>query len=205
MLRGVIVGIIVGILLVIFGIYFYFSGGYAPVATKAPEMPFEHKLAHLAQHAYLDKQPHMNPPMPADDPNMLAGAKVYKDHCAVCHGLPGEPKTPIAEGMFPPPPQLFRGTGVTDDEPWETYWKVYSGIRMTGMPAFGDHLGENKTWQVSLLLKNADKISAAVKAELASPAEENHDHTSTPTPAPTMQTAPGGTQPAPATPPPATH
>jgi thiosulfate dehydrogenase len=168
MLKGVIVGIVVGILLVIFGIYFYFSGGHAPVATKGPEMPFEHKLAHMAQDAYLDKLPHPNPAVPADEANFLAGAKVYKENCAVCHGLPGEPKTAIADGMFPSPPQLFRGTGVTDDEPWETYWKVSGGIRMTGMPGFAEHLGETKMWQVSVLLKNADKISPAVKAELAS-------------------------------------
>jgi thiosulfate dehydrogenase len=168
MLKGVIVGIVVGILLVIFGIYFYFSGGHAPVATKGPEMPFEHKLAHMAQDAYLDKLPHANPAVPADEANFLAGAKVYKENCAVCHGLPGEPKTAIADGMFPSPPQLFRGTGVTDDEPWETYWKVSGGIRMTGMPGFAEHLGETKMWQVSVLLKNADKISPAVKAELAS-------------------------------------
>jgi thiosulfate dehydrogenase len=201
MLKGVIIGIVVGILLVIFGIYFYFAGGHAPVTTKAPEMPFEHKLAHMAQHAYLDKQPHLNPPMPADDTNLIAGAKVYKDHCAICHGLPGEPKSPVAEGMFPPPPQLFRGTGVTDDEPWETYWTVYGGIRMTGMPGFGEHLGETKTWQVSLLLKNADKISAAVKAELASLPEASHDHMSA---APPTQAAPASQPPTPA-PTPATH
>jgi mono/diheme cytochrome c family protein len=205
MLRGVIVGIVVGVLLVIFGIYFYFAGGHAPVTTKSPEMPFEHKLAHMAQHAYLDKQPHLNPPVPPDDTNLIAGADVYKDHCAVCHGLPGLPKNPIAEGMFPEPPQLFRGTGVTDDEPWETYWKVYGGIRMTGMPGFGDHLGETKTWQVSLLLKNADKISPAVKAALLSPAEANHDHGPSSAPVPTSQTPPATAPAAPASTAPATH
>ncbi len=170
MLRGVILGIVLGILLVIFGVYFYFAGGHAPVATKAPEMPFEHKLAHMAQDAYLDKLPHPKPGVPEDEANFLAGAKVYKENCAVCHGLPGEPKTAIADGMFPAPPQLFRGTGVTDDEAWETYWKVSGGIRMTGMPGFAEHLGETKMWQVSVLLKNADKISPAVKGALASDA-----------------------------------
>jgi thiosulfate dehydrogenase len=168
MLRGVILGIVLGVLLVVFGVYFYFAGGHAPVATKAPEMPFEHKLAHMAQDAYLDKLPHPKPGVTEDEANFLAGAKVYKENCAVCHGLPGEPKTAIADGMFPTPPQLFRGTGVTDDEAWETYWKVSGGIRMTGMPGFAEHLGETKMWQVSVLLKNADKISPAVKAALAS-------------------------------------
>ncbi len=105
--------------------------------------------------------------MAEDEPNFLAGAKVYKDHCAVCHGLPGEPKTVIAAGMFPKPPQLFQGMGVTDDEAWETYWKVANGIRMTGMPGFKERLSEKQMWQVSVLVKNADKIPPSVKAELA--------------------------------------
>src|SRR5258708_29287543 len=49
----------------------------------------------------------------------ISGAKVYKEQCAVCHGLPGEPKGAIQMGMYPAPPQLFHGTGVTDDDAWE--------------------------------------------------------------------------------------
>jgi thiosulfate dehydrogenase len=185
MLKGLLVGIVLGILLVFVGGYLYFASGQAPVATKAPEMLFERKLAHVALHAYLDRQPHPNSPVPEDEKNFLEGAKVYKENCAVCHGLPGEPKTVIANGMFPPPPQLFKGTGVTDDEVWETYWKVYGGMRMTGMPGFSDHLGETKMWQVSVLLKNADKISPAVKAELAvEPATAPAPAAPAPTPAP---------------------
>ena len=196
MLKGIVVGIAAGVLLVILGVYLYFSGGHAPVATKAPEMPFEHKLAHMAQHAYLDKLPHPQPAVPENEANILAGAKVYKEHCAVCHGLPGEPKTAIADGMFPAPPQLFRGTGVTDDEAWETYWKVSGGMRMSGMPGFADHLGETKMWQVSILLKNADKISPGVKAELTS------DLTATVVPAssPAQSAPPGSAAAAPVTP-----
>jgi thiosulfate dehydrogenase len=198
MLKGIIIGVVLGILLLVFGVYFYFSGGHAPVATKAPEMPFEHKLAHIAQDAYLDKLPHPKPPIPEDEANFLAGAKVYKEHCAVCHGLPGEPKTAIADGMFPSPPQLFRGTGVTDDEAWETYWKVSGGIRMTGMPGFADHLGETKMWQVSVLVKNADKISPAVKAELAA---ENPAPSAPPAaPAGASSAPPPASTPAPAAP-----
>lgn len=75
--------------------------------------------------------------------------------------------TMIASGMFPKPPQLFKGVGVTDDEAWETYWKVANGIRMTGMPGFKERLGETKVWQVSLLLKNADKLPPSVTGDLA--------------------------------------
>jgi thiosulfate dehydrogenase len=197
MLKGLLVGIVLGVLLVVVGLYFYFSTGQAPVSTKSPEMPFERHFAHMALDAYLDKKPHPNPPVPADETNFLAGAKVYADDCAVCHGFPGEPKTAIAEGMAPAPPQLFHGVGVTDDEVWETYWKVNGGIRMTGMPGFADRLSETQMWQVSLLVKNADKISPAVKAQLSSTPG------ATAPPNTMMQTAPSN--PPATTPAPATH
>lgn len=167
MVKGIVLGVLLGFVLVFLGVYFYFSTGQAPVAVSAPEMPLESKFARMALHAYMDKQPHLNPSVPEDEKNFLEGARVYKEHCAVCHGLPGEPKTMIADGLFPKPPQLFKGVGVTDDEAWETYWKVANGIRMTGMPGFKDRLGETKMWQVSVLLKDADKLPASVKTELA--------------------------------------
>ena len=55
---------------------------------------------------------------------------------------------------------------MTDDDAWESYWKVEGGIRMTGMPGFKGQLNEAQIWQVAVLVKNADKISPAVKAEL---------------------------------------
>lgn len=168
MARGLILGIVLGILLVMLGGYLYFATGQAPVAVNAPPMPMEQKFAHMGLDAYLAKLPHPDPAVPADETNFLAGAQVYTQNCAVCHGLPGEPKSNIAQGMFPKPPKLLDGTGVTDDEPWETYWKVENGIRMSGMPGFQGRLSETQIWQVSVLVKNADKISPAVKSALLS-------------------------------------
>ena len=166
MFKGLVLGIVIGIVLLVGCMYLYFSLGYAPVATAAHPMPFERKMAKLALHAYLDKMQHPQPLVPADEGNLIAGAKVYKEQCAPCHGLPGEPKSAISQGMFPKPPELFHGTGVTDDEPWETYWKVENGIRMTGMPGFKGQVGEKEIWQVTMLVKNADKITEPVKKEL---------------------------------------
>jgi mono/diheme cytochrome c family protein len=167
MLKGLILGILLGILLVAGGVYYYFSSGHAPVATSAPPIPFEKKLASVGLHAYLDKLPHPAPQVAADEANVMAGAKIYKEQCATCHGLPNEPKTAVAQGMYPAPPQLFKGTGVTDDEEWESYWKVENGIRLTGMPGFKGSLTEEQIWRVIVLVKNADKIPESVKKELA--------------------------------------
>jgi len=166
-MKKFLAGLILGVVLVLAAVYFYFSTGMAPVATAAPPMPFEKTFARMALHARLDKEMPKTVPITADEAALTAGAQVYKDHCAVCHGLPGQVQTAIASGMFPKPPKLMEGTGVTDDPPGETYWKVAGGIRMTGMPGFDKALSTTQMWQVSLLCANADKLPAGVKQSLA--------------------------------------
>jgi len=176
-MRKFLIGLILGLIAVPAGVYFYFSAGIAPVATAAPPMPFEKTLAKMAQHARMDKEMPKSVPISADEAAYVAGAQTYKDHCAVCHGLPGQAQTAIAQGMFPKPPKLMEGTGVTDDPPGESYWKVAGGIRMTGMPAFEKTLSTTQMWQVSLLVANADKLPKAARDIL----------TSVPSPAPAAQ------------------
>jgi thiosulfate dehydrogenase len=89
----------------------------------------------------------------------------------MCHGLPAHTDYATAKGMFPKPPQLFKGHGVTDDPVGETFWKVANGIRLTGMPAYTGSLSDNEIWQVSLMLANADKLSQQVRATLMQPLE----------------------------------
>lgn len=161
-----LVGLIVGLIVIPVGVYMYFSSGTAPVATSSAPMPFEKMLAGMALHARLRKEMPKAPPIPADEAAFVAGAQVYKDHCAVCHGLPAQPLSAIAQGMFPKPPKLMEGKGVTDDAPEESYWKVAGGIRMTGMPGFEKSLSSTQMWQVSLLVANADKLPKSAKDAL---------------------------------------
>lgn len=100
----------------------------------------------------------------------MAGAQIYKEHCAVCHGLPLQPQTAIAKGMYPKPPKLLEGTGVSDDPAGETYWKVAGGIRLTGMPGFDKTLSTSQMWQVSVLLANSDKLPKVVTDSLTATA-----------------------------------
>jgi mono/diheme cytochrome c family protein len=170
LLAGFVLGVLATLLLAGVTVYSYFARGMAPVATSAPPMPFEKRLARMALHARLEREMPGEAPIPADEANLQAGARVYVQHCAVCHGLPGGSQTAIAQGEFPKPPHLFRGKGVTDDPPGESYWKVAKGIRLTGMPGFEKSLPANEIWQVALLVANADKLPPSVGAVLASPA-----------------------------------
>lgn len=168
-MKGFAFGVVVTMLVVVTAVYVYFATGMAPVATSASPMPFEKNFARMALHTRVEKEMPTQVPVPADEPNLVAGAHVYVEQCAVCHGVPGKDQTAIAKGEFPRPPHLFRGKGVTDDEPGETYWKVANGIRLTGMPGFNQQLSTTDMWQVSLLLAHADKLPDAAKAILAEP------------------------------------
>src|SRR5579863_4362715 len=149
MIKGLVIGCFLTVVILAGGVYYYFSSGMAPVATADPAMPFEKKLASMALDAHIERQQIAQSPVAADESTFLAGATVYKQHCAVCHGLPGQPPADYATTMFPKPPQLFRGKGVTDDPASESYWKVANGIRLTGMPGYLSSLSETEMWQVS--------------------------------------------------------
>ncbi len=139
------------------------------MATAAHPMPFEKTLANDALHARIEKEMPKTVPISVNEETFLAGAQLYRTHCEVCHGGTSGDQSAIAKGMFPKPPKLLQGTGVTDDPPGETYWKVANGIRMTGMPSFHGPLSDAQMWQVSLLLANADKLPESAKQVLNAP------------------------------------
>jgi thiosulfate dehydrogenase len=163
-MKNFLFGFIFCLVLLCLGVFLYFRLGIAPVATSAASMPFERTLAGMALNARISKEMPPQAPIQADEANMVAGARIYREQCSDCHGLSGQPETAIAKGMFPHPPQLFTGHGVTDDPPGETYWKAANGIRLTGMPGFVGSLTDTQIWQVSLMLANSDKMSPAAKA-----------------------------------------
>jgi thiosulfate dehydrogenase len=170
-LKTFIIGLMMGLAIPPLAIYTYFASGLAPAAASAPPIPFEKVLAKKALHSRIDKEMPRTILIAADEANYAAGAEIYRKNCAVCHGLPGRPATAIAQGMYPKPPQLLDGKGVTDDPAGESYWKVAKGIRLTGMPGFQETLSQEQMWQVSILLADANKLPKAVQDNLwAAPA-----------------------------------
>lgn len=181
-MKAFLAGLILGLAVFPVLAFCYFATGKAPAATTAPPMPFEKMLAHSALDYHIKSEMPRTVPIPADESNYLAGAQVYHDHCEVCHANPQGKQTAIAQGMFPKPPKLLVGKGVTDDEPGESYWKVANGIRLTGMPGFGKSLSETQMWQVSLLLANADKLPDSVRQALSAGQPQSPNPQPGPTP-----------------------
>ena len=166
-MKKFLIGVAVGVIVVPLAIYVYFACGMAPVATAAQEMPFEGMLAKKALRVRREREMPRSVPIATDESNYAAGAHIYREHCAVCHGLPKQAQTAIAKGMYPKPPALLEGKGVTDDPAGETYWKVAGGIRMTGMPGFQQTLSSTEMWQVSILLAHADSLPQKIQDSLS--------------------------------------
>ena len=71
--------------------------------------------------------------------------------------------------MYPAPPLLLTGKGVTDDPVGVTHWVIQNGIRMTGMPSFDKAFSDQELWQISLLLSRAHDLPPAVQDLLKQP------------------------------------
>jgi mono/diheme cytochrome c family protein len=161
MLR-ILFGMILAILLGVAGIGAWCYFGQPPVAVADPPIPHEREIADFPLYARIDREQIAKPPVEVDEASLTAGAHIYREQCADCHGFHKKPSS-FGPHMYPAAPQLWEKhenssvVGVSDDPPGETYWKVANGIRLTGMPAYKNVLTDTEMWDVSLLLANADK------------------------------------------------
>jgi mono/diheme cytochrome c family protein len=107
----------------------------------------------------------------------------FADHCASCHGNDGRGRTELGQNLYPRAPdmRLPDTQRLTDGE---LYWVIENGIRLTGMPAWGDGTGNDAgTWKLVHFIRHLDELTPEQLAEMASlnprsPAEieeERHD------------------------------
>jgi thiosulfate dehydrogenase len=135
-------------------------------------IPLENLLAGAAIDAKIAREAPTQAALPPSEENLLAGAKIYREQCVECHGLPGAPRSILSKGMFPDPPQFFEHPLMGNDPVGQNYWVVANGIRLSGMPGYRGSLTEEQMWQVSQFLSNRAKLPENVNFVLVAPASE---------------------------------
>lgn len=158
MLKGIVIGALGAVVAGFAAFYLVAVTGRIPANADAKPPALEKWIAHKALDAAILREAPRGPnPVALTDANLIAGIKLYAADCAVCHGAADGAPSAIGRGLYQKAPQLAK-YGVEDDDEGDTYWKLYHGIRMTGMPAFRESLSENELWQIALFLKNMDSL-----------------------------------------------
>jgi mono/diheme cytochrome c family protein len=179
-MKNFILGFIVALLVAGCGLYFYVKGGFISFdADQRPSEFEEHTAMDAVDAATNRRAPHtMSNPLPESEENIVAGTKLYVNHCAGCHGTPSNPDAQFAHSFYPEAPSFFKDA--PDMAPNQNFYIIQHGIRWTGMPAWNNTLNDTETWQLVMFLSNIEKLPPAATKELApyssaAPAEKSED------------------------------
>jgi mono/diheme cytochrome c family protein len=165
MLKGAFGRIALTIVLALICGFVLVESGLIPANADATPSWMETWMASTSLDATLGRvAPKERNPVSLTDQNLLDGVHLFAQNCAVCHGSAKGDKSasPIAKGLYQKPPQ-FATDGVEDDPEGDSFWKIKHGIRLTGMPSFGDSLKDREIWTLALFLKHMDKLPPSVQ------------------------------------------
>ncbi|HKN36751.1 MAG TPA: cytochrome c [Terriglobales bacterium] len=180
-MRNFIVGVITTlVVLILLGLGMAMLG-FIPTNADASPGKFESWLASGAMDTSMERHaPRMNNPVPATDANLIDGMKLYTMNCALCHGALDKKRSPLERGFYPPPPQLVLEP--LDDPEWHIFYAIRTGVRYTGMPAWGKVLSEQDIWKVTAFLSRVEKLPPGAKdywqksfAVTPEPSGESHE------------------------------
>lgn len=99
-------------------------------------------------------------------PETLSEARAhFADHCATCHANNGSGQTTIGQNMYPKPPdmRLAQTQQLTDGE---IYSIIHNGIRLTGMPAWGEAGKDEDSWKLVLFIRHLPQLTAEEVREM---------------------------------------
>ncbi len=97
----------------------------------------------------------------ADSAEAVAGGRAhFADHCASCHGNDGRGKTEIGQNLYPKAPDMWeKDTQSLSDG--ELFYTIKNGVRLTGMPAWGEDTPEDDTasWHLVSFIRHLPWIT----------------------------------------------
>jgi len=96
------------------------------------------------------------------------GARHYRVMCETCHGGPDAAPSGIGKGLRPAPPDLARTAGAMPTE--RIFWIVKHGIKMTGMPAWGETHDDRALWAIVAFVKRLPALSPEQYRAMGRPA-----------------------------------
>ena len=112
------------------------------------------------------KATHMRNPIPNTPQNVAEARAHWADHCAICHANNGSGNTTIGQNLYPKAPdmKLPATQNMTDGE---LYYTIQNGIRLTGMPAWGQAVDNDQdTWKLVHFIRHLPQLTAEEEREM---------------------------------------
>ena len=131
--------------------------------SARPEPSSIEKRAALFMRSWLTPSTYKGLKNPVSDTqeNFIAAREHFADHCATCHGNDGSGDTEIGKSLYPKAPdmRLSRTQQLSDGE---MFYFIENGVRLTGMPAWGNGTpeGERSSWQLVNFIRRMPKLTA---------------------------------------------
>jgi mono/diheme cytochrome c family protein len=99
-------------------------------------------------------------PLPASQEVIAAGRAHFADHCAYCHANDGKGQTSIGQAMYPKVPDMTLPDTQSQGD-GELFATIENGIRLTGMPAWGDGTADSAagTWALVHFIRHLPQIT----------------------------------------------
>lgn len=165
-MKGFLLGVLVTLAVIIAVGIFLLETGRVDMRADNPPSDMEMRFAMSAMDANVDRNaPKITNPLQPTNETLIAGATIYADRCALCHGDPVRPKSPLADTFNPPPPQFM--TDAADMPENQNYYITLHGVRWTGMPGWKSVLKDQEIWQVVTFLSHMNNLSPEVKSVFA--------------------------------------
>jgi mono/diheme cytochrome c family protein len=170
--KNFILGILCGFAILAAAGYFLLERGYIDFGADRAPSSTEAAIAMHAVDAWTARNAGgAQNPLSASEENITAGATLYLNHCAGCHGVPSNPDSSFQHSFYPPAPGFF--SQMPDMSDASTFYVIKRGIRWTGMPAWNRTLGDEQIWQLVLFFDNMHKLPPAAQKVFAPYAPKN--------------------------------
>ena len=118
----------------------------------------------------------LNNPVPLTPDVLVEARRHFADHCAVCHANDGSGHTEMGRNLYPRVPDM-RQHATQSLSDGEIYFIIQNGIRLSGMPAWGEESGhDQESWALVHFIRHLpslspDEINDMQKFNSRSPAE----------------------------------
>ncbi|HSM12123.1 MAG TPA: cytochrome c [Lysobacter sp.] len=136
---------------------FVWSGVYDVAADAQHTRPVHSLLQTLRERSIAARTDDLVVPSDLSDPARIRqGAGNYNAMCMGCHLAPGMADTELSKGLYPSPPNL----SLSGVDAAAAFWVIKHGIKASGMPAWGQSMGDEYIWNMAAFLQALPELDA---------------------------------------------